>query len=527
MKRLLLIVTIVILVSGILSCTPESLPTPTPVTTPAPAPAPAQAPEPPPVVNPEPAPAPPPKPASTPAPTPPQPPPEVNLEGKDLLLILTPKELRRAYEDKFLETFTKKGARVTIASTRFDEIWTGPHGETVKPDLIISDIELGKYNVVFIACEDEESLSLLEDTDLKSLIVEADETEKIIVATEFATVLLSRAGVLEGRKAAAYRKSAPMLTEHEAIYVDEYIVISGNIITVQGYEWRRGDCVFEIEAVLLEPALFDWAVENKNVESYKEYLDKYPEDFRSDKVRELLEPLLFDSVVRENSLSGCEEYLKIYPEAFRRNEVLKLMEPLLFAWAKEENTIKGYGKYLETYPEGDHAGEVLFEKASLEDWYSSYEAYIREFPDGKYITDAKERLAWLKSQKAIVEVEYPRELEQKPSPKHSDSRPFWGWDIVFKEKGGQIGYKVSGSGYILDPRGGKWVSQYSTGIGRGEVEVTPGGTAKDNYWCHSASHNLCNGYAIFTWEGEDAGGHPIRIEERVHLKHTGCPGPEK
>lgn len=132
----------------------------------------------------------------------------------------------------------------------------------------------------------------------------------------------------------------------------------------------------------------------------------------------------------------------------------------------------------------------------------------------------------MKANKAVVEIEYPKVLEQRNSPYSNVSSPFWGWDTIFKEKSGKMGFKVSGSGYIKEPRGGRW-GTWGGNIGRGLVTVPPGRTAKEDYWCSSPSHKRCNGYAIFTWTGEDAGGHSISLEEKVKFQHTGCPGPEK
>ena len=38
---------------------------------------------------------------------------------------------------------------------------------------------------------------------------------------------------------------------------------------------------------------------------------------------------------------------------------------------------------------------------------------------------------------------------------------------------------------------------------------------EDSYWCRGES--FVNGYAVFTWSGEDESGHPITIKEKVHL----------
>ncbi len=237
---------------------------------------------------------------------------------------------------------------------------------------------------------------------------------------------------------------------------------------------------------------------------------------------------------QKNTLESWESYMKKYPDK-NTSATHKVYDELLYeqALASKKNP-DVLGEIYKKCKTTDGAAKVFalwdkssFEKASKEDFYSDYQNYLKEFPNGAYVEKAKERIDWLRSQRAVFVVEFPKEVEQRESPYINVSSPFWGWDTVFKEVGGKIGYKVKGEGYILDPRGGRWVTQWSNTIPREEVKVPAGGSGKDSYWCSSSSHNLCNGYAIFTWTGEDAGGHKISIDVKVHLKHTGCPGPKK
>jgi len=137
-----------------------------------------------------------------------------------------------------------------------------------------------------------------------------------------------------------------------------------------------------------------------------------------------------------------------------------------------------------------------------------------------YVSAAQQSPKTAQADKAIAAVDYPREVERG-----SDDR--WRFETVFTETGRKIGYSVNGEGYILDPRGGKWVTRGSNKISRGEVKVPAGGKGRDSYWCRSPDHNLCNGHAIFTWSGKDDAGNAVELKVRVYLKHTGCPGPSK
>jgi hypothetical protein len=47
------------------------------------------------------------------------------------------------------------------------------------------------------------------------------------------------------------------------------------------------------------------------------------------------------------------------------------------------------------------------------------------------VQKAKERLLWLKANKAIVVAEYPKIVE---------GAGYWKWDIHFKEKSGKVGF---------------------------------------------------------------------------------------
>ncbi len=284
--------------------------------------------------------------------------------------------------------------------------------------------------------------------------------------------------------------------------------------------------------VKMEPCLFEEAVRVNQFQLYFEYLRKYPVGYRDQEIRTRLEALLFGPLAGKETLYSFNEYLELVPDS---SDALRArMEPLMFEWVKRVHDLESCELYLDHYPSGNHLPEVqevldpiLFKKAQEEDWYSVYEEYLRRCPNGKNVGKANERLAFLKANKAEIEVKFPEVLEQGPSPYSNVSSPYWGWSTVFKEKSGKCGFRVYGSGHIEDNQEKMWGSLGGGGISRKEVKVPAGGTGQDEYWCSSGDHHFCNGYAIFKWTGEDAGGHPITIDEKVILKHTDCPGPRK
>ena len=60
------------------------------------------------------------------------------------------------------------------------------------------------------------------------------------------------------------------------------------------------------------------------------------------------------------------------------------------------------------------------------------------------------------------------------------------------------------------------ISHHDFGLcGVSHERNTPGGKTENTYWF--SGDTFIDGFAVFTWEGEDEGGNTITIEERVHL----------
>jgi len=285
----------------------------------------------------------------------------------------------------------------------------------------------------------------------------------------------------------------------------------------------------------LQKLLYEKIKEQPTIAVCKEYLKRFESGRYTTEVKKLLEPLLFEQVTDANSVYAYETYLDFFSESFRSKDIKARLEPLLYEQVKKEATLEAYEKFLETFSRGKEAEEIrglleplLYQAAAEVDRVPEYEGYLKKFPSGVHAKEARERIKWWKSQKAVIEVDFPKVVEESASPYGNVSRPFWQWEIVFRETGGVVGFKVKGKGAIYDLRGGKWTTTGESHISRAEdIVVEPGSTAKSSYWCSSTDHTFCNGRAVFIWEGEDDLGRRVRFEERVLLKHTDCPGPGK
>ncbi len=274
--------------------------------------------------------------------------------------------------------------------------------------------------------------------------------------------------------------------------------------------------------IRMEPCLYDEASRSADSALWFEYLEKYPTGYRDAEARQRLEAALFAKLDDRKGYDAIERYLRLAPR--QAPALQQRLEPLLFGWANRAQSIEVLDLYLARYPAGPHLAEVqarldplLYQKAQTEDWHTAYAEYLKKCPNGQSASKAQERLAFLRANRAVVEAEYPKLVE---------GDGYWKWVVRFRETSGRIGFRVHGVGSIHDPRGGRW-GTYGGSISRETITVAPGGSGSDDYWCRSSDHVLCGGYASFTWTGEDAGGHSISVEEKVELRHTGCPGPKK
>ncbi|HEY9061369.1 MAG TPA: DJ-1/PfpI family protein [Pseudobacteroides sp.] len=129
------------------------------------------------------------------------------------------------------EILENHGVKVTVASTT-TKAATGTNGGTYKPDILIQDVRVHKYDAV-IVIGGTGIMNEWDNLELRSLIINADKQKKIVAAICAAPPILARAGILKGKDATCFPWSGiyDELTNNGANYVDSETVRSGNIIT--------------------------------------------------------------------------------------------------------------------------------------------------------------------------------------------------------------------------------------------------------------------------------------------------------
>ncbi len=171
---------------------------------------------------------------------------------KTILMVIAPEDFRdeELFEPK--EIFEEKGAKVTIASTT-TEIAKGMLGGTVKPDLKISAVNVGEYDAIVIVGGAGSKEYLWDDEELRAMVKEAYNKDKVLAAICLSPVVLAKAGVLDGKKATVFpdKEAISELRNYGALYLDEEVVVSDNIITGKGPESAK-EFASKICAVMTE-----------------------------------------------------------------------------------------------------------------------------------------------------------------------------------------------------------------------------------------------------------------------------------
>lgn len=157
---------------------------------------------------------------------------KMDLTGKEVLMVIAPKNFRDEELFDTKEVLESKGIRVIIASKGVSEA-KGVLGKNANVDMDIADVKASDYNaVVFVGgpganvyFDDETALSIAKDSY---------EQGKVIGAICIAPSILANAGILDGKKATSFSSEKANLESNGAIYTGNSVTVDGNIITADG-----------------------------------------------------------------------------------------------------------------------------------------------------------------------------------------------------------------------------------------------------------------------------------------------------
>lgn len=156
------------------------------------------------------------------------------LEGIEILSIISAKNFR---DEEYIEPrkiLESEGALVKVASNSLDKA-IGMLGLTVSPDLSFLDVKPDEYHAVILAGGSGAPQYLWGNTVLHYILKETHRLSRVIGAICLAPAVLAEAGLLNNLKATVFPSpdAIAKLRAGGAHYVDEPVVVEGNIITAR------------------------------------------------------------------------------------------------------------------------------------------------------------------------------------------------------------------------------------------------------------------------------------------------------
>ena len=162
---------------------------------------------------------------------------KINLGNLKIQLVAAEKDFRD--EELFVpeDVFSEAGAFVPTASGTKKTIH-GMLGGTTEPDLLIRDIKVDRLDAIVIAGGTGSREYLWNDETLLEKVREANNMGKIIGAICLSGAIPARAGIMRDRRGTVYPDSGALeeLKKCGEIYVDQGVVVDGNVVTAQGPE---------------------------------------------------------------------------------------------------------------------------------------------------------------------------------------------------------------------------------------------------------------------------------------------------
>jgi len=127
--------------------------------------------------------------------------------------------------------------------TSSDKPITGKHGIAATPTVAIKDLSAEKWDLLVVPGGHEGPDRVRQVAEILKFTKAMHEKKKIIASVCHGPWVLVSAGILKGRKATSYKGCKDDLINAGATYLDQPVVVDGNIVTAQHFRdnaaWMR------------------------------------------------------------------------------------------------------------------------------------------------------------------------------------------------------------------------------------------------------------------------------------------------
>ncbi|MDI6641582.1 MAG: DJ-1/PfpI family protein [Elusimicrobiota bacterium] len=162
---------------------------------------------------------------------------KMDLKGKKIAMIIASKEFRDEEYLKPKEILSQAGAEITTVSSSLSTS-VGMFGAKAKPEMLLSDLKVDDFDaIIFVGGVG--SSEYWDDPTAHKIAQDAASANKILAAICIAPQTLANAGILKGKKVAAFPSIKSQLTQKQAVYSLKAVEVDGNIITGSGPEAAR------------------------------------------------------------------------------------------------------------------------------------------------------------------------------------------------------------------------------------------------------------------------------------------------
>jgi len=157
------------------------------------------------------------------------------LQEKSVLMIIAPDQFRDEELFEPREILERRGARVTVASTRMGPA-AGMMGGFHDVDTLLGGLKGSDFDLVAVVGGMGSAEYLWEDGDVHRLLREVRDSGGVVGGICLSGACLAKAGILRGKKATVWATpdSIRALRENGADYVKRDLVVDGDVITAEG-----------------------------------------------------------------------------------------------------------------------------------------------------------------------------------------------------------------------------------------------------------------------------------------------------
>lgn len=149
-----------------------------------------------------------------------------------ILMVVAPQDFQEEELKAPKAVFEDHGYSVKIASEKVQSA-KGRHGEAIDVDADIHDVDAADFvAVVFVGGRG--ARVYFDNAKALNLARQAAEQGKTVGAICVAPTILANAGLLKGRRATSFKTEKARLVKSGADWVEEDVVVDGNIITARG-----------------------------------------------------------------------------------------------------------------------------------------------------------------------------------------------------------------------------------------------------------------------------------------------------